>query len=154
DQHLPLPRRRKRRQMNVRQLLIAGLIPLLLAGCMDEKQNLQAFVADVRSRPSPPSKPIPPMGKYIPFTYVTNHPPPPFTRVVAVPVAVNAVGNTIKPDINRPRDPLEKFQLDALKMVGSMTVGGIKYALILAPDGVVYRPTVGDYAGRDYGKIT
>src|SRR5699024_77160 len=100
DQHLPLPRRRRRRQMNVRQLLIAGLIPLLLTGCMDEKQNLQAFVADVRSRPSPPIEPIPPMGKYIPFTYATNDRRPPFTRVVAVPVAVNAAGNTIKPDIN------------------------------------------------------
>src|SRR5699024_11791358 len=100
--------------MNVRQLLIAGLIPLLLAGCMDEKQNLQAFVADVRSRPSPPIEPIPPMGKYIPFIYATNDRRPPFTRVVAVPVAVNTAGNTIKPDINRPPEPLEKLQLDAL----------------------------------------
>lgn len=140
--------------MSIRQLLLIGLVTLLLAGCMDDKQNLQGFVADVRSRPSPPIAPIPDMVKYTPFAYVANDRRSPFTRVVDVPVAVSASGNAIHPDIDRPRDPLEAFQLDSLKMVGSMTVGSTKYALILAPDGVVYRPTVGDYAGKDYGEIT
>src|SRR5699024_695384 len=98
--------------------------------------------------------PIPPTRDYTPYAYITNDRRSPFTAVVEVPEAVDASGNSIHPDANRPREPLEKFQLDALKMVGSMTVDGTKYALILAPDGVVYRPAVGNYAGRDYGKIT
>src|SRR5699024_6125404 len=124
------PQRLRRRQMNIRHLLAISLLPLLLTGCLDQqKQDLQTFVQDVRQRQSPKIDPIPATRDYTPYAYVANDRRSPFTAVVEVPEAVDASGNSIHPDANRPREPLEKFQLDALKMVGSMTVDGTKFAL-------------------------
>lgn len=140
--------------MNIKRCLLIGLIPLLVAGCNDQKQDLQAFTTDVRSRQSAPIPVIPEISDYAPFAYIAGDRRSPFAAEVEVPVAVDASGSTIHPDIDRPRGPLEAFQLDSLSMVGMIAVAGTRYALILAPDGVVYQTTIGDYAGKDYGKVT
>src|SRR5699024_10212079 len=118
-QYLSLPQRRGRGQMNIRHIMAAGLIPLLLAGCLDQhQQDLQSFVQDIRRRPAPKIEPIPPTRSYTPYAYVANDRRSPFTAVIEVPEAVDSSGNAIRPDTDRPREPLEKFQLDSLKMVG------------------------------------
>ena len=61
---------------------------------------------------------------------------------------------TIRPDVNRPNEPLEEFPLDALRMVGTITMQQRAFALIRAPDAVVHRVSVGDHLGQNYGKIT
>lgn len=140
--------------MTFRPALTIGLATALLVGCSTEKQDLEAFVKEVRSRPSPPIEPIPEIQPYIPYTYDAGKRRPPFKPMPEPREQKKPTSNNgIHPDPNRPPDPLEAFPLDSLSMVGTMTVDGVHYALIHAPDGVVYRANEGDHAGKHYGKI-
>jgi type IV pilus assembly protein PilP len=62
------------------------------------------------------------------------------------------VGHAI-PNLNRPRQYLERFPLDSLSMVGTIYSHGTWYALIKDPNGLIHRVTDGDYLGQDDGKI-
>ncbi len=56
--------------------------------------------------------------------------------------------------MNRRRDPLEDYPLDALKMVGTLTRGNQSWAVIQAPDGAVHRAKLGDHMGQNFGMVT
>jgi type IV pilus assembly protein PilP len=58
-----------------------------------------------------------------------------------------------KPDNNRPKEYLERFTLDSLVMVGSLERSGQDWTLIKDPDGGIHRVQVGNFLGRDHGKI-
>lgn len=58
------------------------------------------------------------------------------------------------PDFKRPRDPLEKYGLEQLKMVGSLQIKGIRHGLIQTPDGMVYPVRAGSFIGTNYGRVT
>ena len=70
------------------------------------------------------------------------------------PREAQASNNGLTPDINRNKEPLEEFPLDALRMVGTIGANGKTYAMIKAPDGVIHRVTVKDHMGQNYGEIT
>ena len=55
--------------------------------------------------------------------------------------------------MERRREPLEAFPLDALKMVGTLRKTGLGYALIQV-DKTVYQAKVGNYIGQNFGMIT
>lgn len=61
--------------------------------------------------------------------------------------------NSIRPDSNRPKQALESYELDSLKMVGTLGNGAGLIALVQSPDKVVYRVTVGNYLGMADGRI-
>ena len=58
------------------------------------------------------------------------------------------------PDPDRPREFLEQFPLDGLRMVGSLEINQIKAGLVQATDGLVHRVTVGNHLGQNYGRVT
>lgn len=61
------------------------------------------------------------------------------------------------PDFDRPKEPLEAFPLESLRLVGIMTPlkGNNKtpYALIRSTDGLAY-VMVGSHLGQDFGVVT
>ncbi|MES1941118.1 type 4 fimbrial biogenesis protein PilP [Salinisphaera sp. T5B8] len=130
--------------------MIAGLC-LALAGCGGDDRDLKAFVAEVKQRPAAPIEPIPEIAPYTPYTYEPDGRRTPFTPTER-PREVNR-NNDLAPDTDRPREALEAFPLDALRMVGTITSRGVTYALIQAPDGVVHRVTTGAHLGQNYGEI-
>ena len=48
---------------------------------------------------------------------------------------------------------LEAYALDALRMVGTVRLGNAIFALVRAPDGVVYQVKPGDGVGQDFGVV-
>jgi type IV pilus assembly protein PilP len=56
--------------------------------------------------------------------------------------------------LHRNKEELEKYELDSLRMVGTLENPDQKWGIILDPTGVVHRVKVGDYMGRNIGKIT
>jgi len=54
---------------------------------------------------------------------------------------------------NRNREELEDFELDSLKMVGTMEDENENWGVVIDPDGIVHRVSVGNYMGRNIGKI-
>lgn len=130
---------------------------LLASGCSQDMSDLEDYARDIKSRTSKNIEPIPQPKPYEPFTYEPGERRDPFlpvlqSREAALATAGGAGG--IRPDVDRPKEPLEEFPLDALRMVGTITMQQRAYALIRAPDAVVHRVSVGDHLGQNYGKIT
>lgn len=67
---------------------------------------------------------------------------------------MQASNNGVKPDFDRPRESLEEFPLDSLRMVGTLEQHESNWALINDTDGTIHRVQAGNYAGQNYGKIT
>lgn len=125
---------------------------LLLGGCGDNLDDLQAYVEEVKARKTAPPKAIPDVKPYESFTY-PEHTRDPFDASIlaATPAPVNL--NIPEIDADRPREYLESFPLDSLKLVGTLEQGDTLWALIKTPDGTIQRVTHGNYMGQNNGKI-
>jgi len=137
--------------MTMRRMVLIGAVCGLVAGCGSDKQALAPYVAAIQSRPAAPIEPIPQIASYTPYTYRAEDRRSPFTPTTPERSAQSNSGVT--PDTNRPREPLESYSLDALRMVGTITRGGTTYALISAPDNIVHRVRRGNHAGQNDGEI-
>lgn len=127
----------------------------LLSGCGNNMSDLKSFVARVKTNQHVKVKPPPKLTSYKPYKYVAGNRRGPFTppqgdRALAATVSNN---NGVHPNFNHKRGPLEHFPLDALRMVGTLSANGTRYALISSPDGIIHRVSIGDYMGQNYGKI-
>ena len=137
----------------MRSLISLLLATLLLAACGgDEFQDLQDFVknsgADMRGKVEPP----PEVKPYEPMTYDNSAGlPDPFKPRKP---EVKTVGGLNQPDLNRPKEELEEFPLDGLKMIGYLQRANVAYAVIRSPDGKVHRVKAGNYMGLNFGQIT
>ena len=66
----------------------------------------------------------------------------------------SASSSALRPDPNRPKEPLESFPLDGLDMVGTLGEGGTLVGLVMDPERVIHRVNVGNYMGQTDGRIT
>jgi len=57
------------------------------------------------------------------------------------------------PDLDRPREPLESFPLENLRMVGTLEKEGKFYALIQDSMNTVHLVNIGNYVGENSGQI-
>lgn len=130
---------------------------LLLAGCGDSGiAELKAWMAQTRrdTRSIVPKLPAP--KQFTPFVYDAKDltdPYNPAKLMSAIATAQKRNGNALAPDPDRPREPLEAYPLDSLKMVGTLQKAGLSYALLQA-DKIVYHVKVGNYVGQNLGVIT
>jgi type IV pilus assembly protein PilP len=58
-----------------------------------------------------------------------------------------------QPDFNRPKEALEEFPLESLKMVGYLYMNKVGYAVIRATDNKLYRVKAGNHIGVNFGLI-
>lgn len=137
--------------MRVFAVLLSGA---LLAGCgSGEFADLQEFVktagADMRGKVDP----LPEIKPYEPFTYDnTAGLPDPF-KPRKPELRKGGKRGLNEPDFDRPREALEEFPLDSLKMVGYLKRGGVPYGVVRAPDGKLYHVKAGNYIGQNFGLI-
>ena len=136
--------------MRLVHLLLASI---LLTGCGgDEFQDLRDFVknsgADMRGKIPPP----PEVKPYEPFVYDNEaNLPDPFKP--RKPDLRSGRGGINQPDLERPKEALEEFPLENLRMVGYLFQNKIGYAVIRAPDGKLHRVKAGNYIGLNFGLI-
>lgn len=124
---------------------------LLTTGCTQGMDDLQQFVAEVKQRPARPIEPMPEIKTYEPFTYTAFDLRDPFTAPQAVQ---DEKGNGLRPDMERRKEPLELYPLDALSMMGILEKDKRTLALIRSSDGTIHQVAVGNYVGQNYGRIT
>lgn len=131
------------------------LLPVLLAGCGgSDFSDLDAFMAEKRSRPGGIIAPIPTFKAYEAFAYSATTLRSPFERPIEVrEIAQLQAVSAIKPDENRAKEFLEQFTFDSLRMVGTLDRNDASWVLIRDPEGGVHRVTIGNYLGRHHGKI-
>jgi len=58
-----------------------------------------------------------------------------------------------RPDSARPREYLEQFPLDTLKMVGTLRLGAGNYGLVQTKDGLIHRVLPGNHLGQNDGRV-
>lgn len=132
--------------------VVIGLAMVLLtSGCMQENDDLQAFVAEVKKRPARPIEPMPEVRPYEPFTYTAFDLRDPFAPP---PMPQEPQSNNLQPDLERRKEPLERYPLDALAMMGVIEKDKRIFALIRSSDGTIHQVGVGHYAGQNFGRIT
>jgi len=129
----------------------------LLAGCgNDDFSDLNRYLSEVKARPKEPIKPLPEIKVIEPFMFKPEGLRDPFKPLEqpeqAEGVDVSA-GTGIKPDTTRRKEELESFPLDGLRMVGTVDMKSSLWGLVKASDGTIYRVKVGNYMGKNYGKI-
>lgn len=117
--------------------------------------DIDAFMADVESRPKGQIAPLPEFEPYQPFSYASSNLRSPFEPPVIVPPVQPGVDidRGIKPPENHVKQYLERFNLAALNMVGTLGQEEQTWALIQDSDGGVHRVQTGDYLGTNWGRI-
>ena len=140
----------------MRNLAIITAVLLIAACGSDEHQDLKAelktLTSDLRGR----IEPLPVVKPYEPVPYRAFDLPDPFGSAkieLAVAAAAKSKAGANAPDAARPKEPLEAYPLESLKMVGTLSQKGVTYALVRA-DSSVYRVKAGNYLGQNFGLIT
>jgi type IV pilus assembly protein PilP len=138
----------------MRALLIIAL-GLSLAACGGEEYgDLKAELKDKTKGMRGKIEPLPVVKPYEPVPYKVFDQPEPFAPTkIDLLAKAGGGGSGIKPDLNRPREPLEAFPLESLKMVGVLQQPKANFALVKA-DNSLYRVKVGNYLGQSFGLIT
>lgn len=132
-----------------------ALVVMFLSGCGGaEYQDLRDFVknsgADMRGKIDPPPEVKP--YEFFAYNNDTNLPNPFKPRKQDLRSGGGAGLN--QPDMNRPKEALEEFPLESLKMVGYLYQNKVGWAVIRATDNKLYRVKAGNYIGLNYGLIT
>ncbi|HEX4972926.1 MAG TPA: pilus assembly protein PilP [Steroidobacteraceae bacterium] len=135
-----------------RSILISAavLAVLSLSGCSNGMDELHKQVEDIKSRPGDSIEPLPPIKPYEPFAYNAASMRSPF---VPTPPARSDLAAGVRPDVKRPREFLEQFPLDTMRMVGTLALQGRNYGLVQGKDGLVHRVLPGNFVGQNDGKI-
>ena len=138
-----------------RVLLVGLASAMLLTACGSRDfADLDAFMAEKRARPGGIIAPIPTFKAYEAFSYIATTLRSPFDRPIEVrEIAQLQAISAIKPDESRPKEFLEQFTFDSLRMVGSLERGQANWTLIKDPNGGVHRVSIGNFLGRHHGKI-
>lgn len=127
----------------------------LLTGCGDAGyDDLIAFMADIKSRPSRPIEPIPAFNPYRPFDYSATILRAPFDKPIVIKNITEIVPiSAVAPDPTRPKEFLEQFNIESLKMVGTLEQYGQLWVLLNDGQGNVHYVKEGNYIGKHHGKI-
>ncbi|MBI2960627.1 MAG: pilus assembly protein PilP [Betaproteobacteria bacterium] len=127
-----------------------------LAACggdqhQDLKEELRTLTKDMRGRVDP----LPVVKPYEPVPYQAGELQDPFgpAKIELVTKTTGGPGRGLSPDLNRPKEPLEAYPLESLKMVGVLQRSKQTFALVRA-DVNLYRVRAGNYMGQNFGLIT
>lgn len=129
---------------------------ILVAGCVNQdNSDLVNYIAEVKARPKTQIEPLPAIKVVEPFIFRPDglrDPFKPLERIDQDEGVQYASGSGIRPDTSRRKEELEAYSLDSLRMVGTVKKEGV-WGLIKASDGTIHRVRVGNYMGKNYGKI-
>ncbi|WP_020580658.1 pilus assembly protein PilP [Endozoicomonas elysicola] len=140
----------------LRLIIVVGTM-LVLAGCSDGGRqgykDIDAYMAEMKARPTGNIEPLPQFRAYEAFTYQASAMRSPFRQPVRIALTTEQINSNIKPDQYRVKQYLEQFEMDSFRLVGSISNDEGFWGLVRGSDGV-HRVQVGDYLGRNHGRIT
>ena len=140
--------------MHKRLAALAVAASAVLTGCgSDDFNDLQVFMEETRARPAGTIEPLPRFSPYEAFVYSAASLRSPFQPPVRIDLTQRQRGSQdIKPDEDRTRQFLEGFNIEGFEMVGTLSNQGGMQAHIQGA-GSVHRVKIGDYLGRNHGRI-
>lgn len=134
----------------------AALAALLVAagGCSRDASDLDRYIAEVKARPGGAVEPIPEVKPFETFVYPDEPLRDPFSPLDFAPREAVAASSGPRPDADRPRELLEEFPLDTLRMMGILQQQESLWALVRDPSGTIHRVQTGNHLGQNHGRIT
>ena len=150
------------------RLTIVLLVILGVAGCVsDDISDLEKQVSKIMSKPGGSLEPLPEIKPYEAYIYESGklgaHNPFKRFYVVEQSLAIEESEGPVDDGLteemrneiqNRNREELEGFELDSIKMVGTLQNEDNHWGIVLDPGGIVHRVKTGNYIGLNIGKIT
>ena len=150
------------------RLTIVVLAILGIAGCVSgDMSDLEKQVSKIMSKPGGRLEPLPEIKPYEAYVYESGKSMArnPFKRfyVVEQSLAIeesegpvdDGLTEEMRSEIqNRNREELEGFELDSIKMVGTLQNEDNNWGIVIDPGGIVHRVKTGNYIGLNIGKIT
>jgi type IV pilus assembly protein PilP len=137
---------------SVRWLAVAALVTLV-SGCGANMDELRAYIDTVKARPGGRIEPLPEIRPAPSFVYVAGDRRSPFVPDLQQQRASSNPNAVEGPDPNRPREALEQFPLDTLRMVGTLQNNTGTFGLVQDSTGLVWKVSVGNHMGQNYGRI-
>ena len=137
--------------MTPRALSLMSLVVVFLAGCGGEAhQELRSWMREQEQGMRGKVDPLPKVLPYEPLAYESAGVIDPFSPLKAK-ISGDRQGANL-PDMNRPREALEEFPLETLKLVGIFQDKTRLIAQLVA-NGRGYQAKVGSYVGQSFGRI-
>ncbi len=139
----------------MRPVIMTLMFALVLTACSESIEDLNKYIAEVKERPADPIPPIPAVRTYTPYEYDGAVGRDPFRSSLSEGSDDLRSGNRSgpQPDAERAKEFLERYELDAMSMVGTFSKGEFYWALVRDPEGEVHRVPVGDYLGKNHGQV-
>jgi type IV pilus assembly protein PilP len=131
----------------------AAMVAASLSACSGANDDLRAYIDEVKARPGGRIEPLPPVEPAPIYAYEPGPRRSPFTPDAPQRRVGNDPNSIDGPDANRPREFLEQFPLDTLRMVGTLADRRASFGLVQTTDGLVHRVAVGNHMGQNYGRI-
>ena len=140
-------------------LASATVLTGVLAGCSSNDEDLRQWMAEQRRVTTPKVTPLTEPTRYVPLVYAGGAAVDAFSSERLTQVLRRESGPLgggtalLTPELNRRKEPLEAYPLDAMTMVGSLDKAGQKVAL-LRVDNLLHQVRQGNYLGQNYGRVT
>lgn len=152
-----------------RPALYSILLPLCLSATLSscvsrDISELENQVAEILARPGGRIEPLPEIKPYQAYSYQSSGQDlnSPFKLFYVLDIPEVADGSLVDDGLTdemareireRNREELEQFELDSLRMVGTLQNEANDWAIVLDPSGVVHRVQQGNYMGRNIGRV-
>lgn len=130
---------------------------ILLTGCGDgDVQEVRDWMKQVQRETMPKVKPLPEPKEFVPYAYNPGAAVEPFSEAKLLNEMARVAAsnpNPLQPNANRPRELLENYPLDIMRMVGTLQKGGANYALVQI-DAQIHQVRAGQRIGQNHGLVT
>jgi len=139
----------------IRILLFISVGFLVACSSGSDIDDLEEFISQTTSKPRGRIPPLPEFQPYSAFTYSASALRSPFkSPVIFEEMAAISKEEVLAPNLDRRKEPLERYSLGELAFVGTLTkeAGELK-ALIKTTQKSVIMAEVGNYMGKNHGKI-
>ncbi len=155
---------RHRLMMFIKITVGLSIIASLSACVSTDISDLEVKVDDIMSRPGGRIEPLPEIKPYEAYAYKSGDEDGrnPFKLFYVIKPAEITDDSIVDDGLteemereirNRNREELEEYELDSLRMVGTIDNENNNWGIVLDPNGIVHRVKVGNYIGANIGKI-
>jgi type IV pilus assembly protein PilP len=142
--------------VTLKKLLFLFFLLTFLAGCFDDKTEIKAHIAEVKKNTTNYIEPMPEVKDFIHISYSAKKLRSPFVLPEAeiIQQKIQQMVGCLSPDLNRRKQPLEKYALSDLTMRGTLGDADMLWVLLEASDKSLHRVALGNYLGLYNGQIT
>ena len=131
-----------------------AFLAMTSVACTQDNDDLHRFIDDTKAKHVGSVKPLPQFEPYRNFSYEASDLRDPFESSFEANMdGQNTSTSNIKRNETRPREALESYPLDTLRMVGILVQHEQTWGLVKDPNNVVHRVQSGNYVGQNEGQI-